>query len=162
MRLVVLLLVLGSLLGCGAPARAQDQNRPFIKISHLGPDSQWPVYGLFITTQASALDDKLVLAPGYRAEPVFLVRPAEFEQLLELVQRTAAGNQPTPGPCHYGALKITLRADRLSQCFAIGGIDDSLIFISALADILDRYRGANRRDPGLGEAVRELRGRLSI
>ncbi|MDO7877171.1 hypothetical protein Q5H93_20665 [Hymenobacter sp. ASUV-10] len=161
MRIVVLLLVLGGLLGCRPRAWAQDQNRPFLKVSHIGPETE-PVFGLFMCTYASALDEKLALAPGYRAEPVYLVPAAELEHLQALAQTYAPG-LPDAG-CHhpFGTLRITLSDGRRLRSFLIAPLDDSLEFITELADVLARRKGQSRRHPELPDAVQELRRKLTI
>ena len=162
MRLVIWLLVLGSLLGGRLCAQAQDQNRPFLKVSHLGPEPE-PIYGLFISTRPSALDDRLALAPGYRAEPVYLVPAAELARLQALARSYDPG-VPAAG-CHhpFGTLRITLNDGRSGpRSFLIAPLDDSLEFISELADLLARYKGSSRRHPELPEAVQELRQKLSV
>jgi len=161
MRLVVLLLVLSGLLGCRPTAQAQDQNRPFLKVSHIGPEAG-PVFGLFLCTRASALDDKLALAPGYRAEPVYLVPAAELQRLQALAQTYAPG-LPDAGCRHpFGTLRITINDGRSLRSFLIEPLDDSLEFIAELADLLARHRGHSRRHPELPDAVQEMRRRLSV
>jgi hypothetical protein len=161
MRLVVLLLLFGALLSGCLSAQAQDQNRPFLKVSHIGPETE-PIYGLFLCARASALDDKLALAPGYRAEPVYLVPAAELARLQALAQTYAPG-QPNVGCRHpFGTLRITINDGRSLRSFLIMPLDDSLEFISELADVLARYRGPSRRHPELPDAVQELRRRLSM
>lgn len=160
MRLVIWLLVLGSLLGSGLRAQAQDQNRPFLKVSHLGPERE-PVYGLFLCTRPSALDDRLALAPGYRAEPVYLLPAAALTRLQALAQTYAPG-QPDVGCRHpFGTLRITISDGRSLRSFLITPLDDSLEFIAELADVLARQKGPSRRHPELPDAVQELRRRLS-
>ena len=161
MRLVVLLLVLGGLLGCQAHAQAQDQNRPFLKVSHIGPETE-PVFGLFLCTRTSALDEKLALAPGYRAEPVYLVPAAALTRLQALAQTYAPG-QPDRG-CHhpFGTLRIIISDGHSLHSFLIEPLDDSLEFIAELADLLARYKGPSRRHPELPDAVQEIRRRLSV
>lgn len=162
MRLVIWLLVLGGLLGCRATAQAQDQNRPFLKVSHVGPEKE-PIYGLFLSARTSALDDKMALVPGYRAEPVFLVRPAALRRLQALAGSYAPG-QPDKG-CHhpFGTLRITLNDGRSGpRSFLIEPLDTSLEFISELADLLARQKGPSRRHPELPDAVQEMRRRLSV
>jgi hypothetical protein len=161
MRLVVLLLVLAGLLGGRSSAQAQDQNRPFLKVSHLGPETE-PLFGLFLCTYASALDEKLALAPGYRAEPVYLV-PATVLARLQALAQTYAPGQPDQGCRHpFGTLRIIISDGRSLRSFLIGNLDDSLEFISELAELLARQPGQSRRHPELLDAVQELRGRLSI
>jgi hypothetical protein len=159
MRLVVLLLVFGGLLG--GRAQAQDQNRPFLKVSHIGPEAE-PVFGLFLCTRASALDEKLALAPGYRAEPVYLVPAAELTRLQALAQTYAPG-QPNRGGHHpFGTLRIILSDGRGLRSFLIEPLDESLEFIAELADLLAHQKGQSRRHPELPDAVQEIRRKLTI
>ncbi|GAA4347226.1 hypothetical protein GCM10023185_02140 [Hymenobacter saemangeumensis] len=156
----MLLLVVAGLIGPGNRCQAQDQNRPFIKIAHIGAEES-PVVGAFISTRASALDEGLALVPGYRVEPVFVVSKNEFAALLRLVRRYATTARPAVAPAGHGTFRCTFSDGKGAEGQLIAPKDEALHFITELSALVDTFEAANRKSPELWNALKDLRFRLA-
>jgi hypothetical protein len=161
MRLSVFVLVFCGLLALSRRGHAQDQNRPFIKISHIGAEDK-PVFGAFICTQSSSLDEKLELAPSYRAESVYLVGKPEFAALLKFTKVYFASNLSAACGKDYGTFRITINDGEALHSIVIAPKDNALAFLNDLAIIVDSYQAATRKDPRLWDALLALRSQLAL
>lgn len=160
MRLRVLLLVLSCLLAWGRSGYAQDQSRPFIKISHIGVEDK-PLFGAFISTRKSVLDEKLELAPGYRAEPVFLVSRSEFAALLRFARRYVEVSPAVPYSRAPGTFQLAISDGHGFSALVITRKDETLDFVTGLGEVMDGFGAAHRKDTELWDALKALGSRLA-
>src|SRR6476661_809843 len=156
MRAGVYVLIVVGLLGIGRGCRAQDQTRPFIKLSHLGPEAS-PLVGAFICSRPSPLDEKIELVPGYRAEPVFVVSKKELNTLMGFARRyaQAAAPAPTCAPA-YGTFELAFGDGSGPVTTFVVRPDDSLVLITELSAVVDGFRNANRKSPALWNTLKTL------
>jgi len=160
MRFCVLLLLFCCFFASSPRGYAQDQSRPFIKISHIGAEAL-PLFGAFISTRKSELDEKLELTPGYRSEPVYLVSKSEFAALLGFARRFAAQAPNVAENTTYGTFQLTFSDGQGSDISIATAQDDSLRFLTELIVLLDGFGAANRRVTELREALQLMAGRLT-
>jgi hypothetical protein len=167
MMLRFLLLLCCCLLGSRA-GYAQDQDRQFIKLEHIGAEDK-PILGAFICTQPSEMDEKLALAPGYRAETVYLIGKAEFNALLKFAGTYAASisNTASISPAttavrrDYGAFQLSVNDGKSALARIVMPKDEALVFITELTVIMDEFAAANRKDPALWDALKDTATRLA-